>query len=270
MRIADASVPAVRTTVEAPVFQGLLARMVEVGVGAATMEVSSHALELGRVAGTQVRRRRLHEPSVGPPRLPLDDGGLLPREGPPLLARPRRARSRVRRRRVGPAARARGQIPVVRLATRPEAGAADWSVEDVGLAPDGVGVRVHPRGARRASASAASSPLPARHQRLECRGRDRRGASRRECPEADAVAGVAGAPGVPGRMERVIERERRHAPRDRRLRPHARRARARARGSAPGHAGAPHRRLRRGRRPRHGEAPGVRARRGAPRRRRRA
>jgi UDP-N-acetylmuramoyl-L-alanyl-D-glutamate--2,6-diaminopimelate ligase len=51
-RIGEEVVASVRTTPEAPDLQALLAVMVERGVGAAAMEVSSHALALGRVDGT--------------------------------------------------------------------------------------------------------------------------------------------------------------------------------------------------------------------------
>jgi UDP-N-acetylmuramoyl-L-alanyl-D-glutamate--2,6-diaminopimelate ligase len=50
-RIGDARVPSVRTTPEATDLQALLAVMVEQGVDAVAMEVSSHALALGRVDG---------------------------------------------------------------------------------------------------------------------------------------------------------------------------------------------------------------------------
>ena len=52
-RIAGAEVPVGRTTPEAPDFQRLLARMVAAGVEVAAVEVSSHALALGRVAGSR-------------------------------------------------------------------------------------------------------------------------------------------------------------------------------------------------------------------------
>ena len=50
-RIGDEELPAVRTTPEAPDVHALLAVMRERGVTALTMEVSSHALALGRVDG---------------------------------------------------------------------------------------------------------------------------------------------------------------------------------------------------------------------------
>jgi UDP-N-acetylmuramoyl-L-alanyl-D-glutamate--2,6-diaminopimelate ligase len=52
-RIGDESVPAGQTTPEAVELQALLARMLESGVTAAAMEVSSHALALERVEGTE-------------------------------------------------------------------------------------------------------------------------------------------------------------------------------------------------------------------------
>jgi len=51
VRICGADVPSALTTPEAPALQSLLAVMAENGVDTAVMEVSSHALELGRVDG---------------------------------------------------------------------------------------------------------------------------------------------------------------------------------------------------------------------------
>ncbi|HVU72776.1 MAG TPA: UDP-N-acetylmuramoyl-L-alanyl-D-glutamate--2,6-diaminopimelate ligase [Mycobacteriales bacterium] len=51
--VAGEVVPSVRTTPEATELQALLAVMVERGVQACAIEVSSHALALGRVAGTR-------------------------------------------------------------------------------------------------------------------------------------------------------------------------------------------------------------------------
>ena len=52
-RIAGETVPSVRTTPEAPELQAAFAAMRERGVTAVAMEVSSHALALGRVDGTR-------------------------------------------------------------------------------------------------------------------------------------------------------------------------------------------------------------------------
>ncbi len=52
-RIDGVVTPSALTTPEAPDLQALLAVMVERGVGAVAMEVSSHALALGRVGGTR-------------------------------------------------------------------------------------------------------------------------------------------------------------------------------------------------------------------------
>ena len=52
IRIDGADIPGTLTTPEAPALQAMLAAMVERGVDTAVMEVSSHALTLGRVDGT--------------------------------------------------------------------------------------------------------------------------------------------------------------------------------------------------------------------------
>ena len=53
IRIGGADLPSALTTPEAPALQALLAAMAERGVDTVVMEVSSHALTLGRVDGTQ-------------------------------------------------------------------------------------------------------------------------------------------------------------------------------------------------------------------------
>ncbi len=53
IRIDGADIPSALTTPEAPALQALLAAMAERGVDTVVMEVSSHALTLGRVDGTQ-------------------------------------------------------------------------------------------------------------------------------------------------------------------------------------------------------------------------
>jgi len=52
-RLGDRVVPATQTTPEAPLLQGLLRQAVDAGCTAAVMEVSSHALELRRVAAVE-------------------------------------------------------------------------------------------------------------------------------------------------------------------------------------------------------------------------
>jgi UDP-N-acetylmuramoyl-L-alanyl-D-glutamate--2,6-diaminopimelate ligase len=52
IRINGADIPSVLTTPEAPALQAMLAAMAERGVDTVVMEVSSHALTLGRVDGT--------------------------------------------------------------------------------------------------------------------------------------------------------------------------------------------------------------------------
>ena len=51
LRVRDEAIESPRTTVEAPVLHGLLARMLEEGVTAAVTEVSSHAAALDRISG---------------------------------------------------------------------------------------------------------------------------------------------------------------------------------------------------------------------------
>lgn len=55
IKIGNLTFDATRTTPEAPHLQALLALAVEQGLSAVVMEVSSHALSLGRVAGTNFR-----------------------------------------------------------------------------------------------------------------------------------------------------------------------------------------------------------------------
>ncbi|WP_018350893.1 UDP-N-acetylmuramoyl-L-alanyl-D-glutamate--2,6-diaminopimelate ligase [Longispora albida] len=54
-RLGEEVVESTRTTPEAPALQGLLGRAVELGVTAVAMEVSSHALKLGRVEGVRYK-----------------------------------------------------------------------------------------------------------------------------------------------------------------------------------------------------------------------
>src|SRR5699024_2674671 len=100
------------------------------------------------------RRRLLHEPQPGPPRLPPRHGGLLPGQAVDADARPRPPCRGVRGRRLGRDA----EVPVVTYATDPAAG-ADHTARD--LRADGYGTVFTadgPRGSR-----TLRSALPGRH-----------------------------------------------------------------------------------------------------------
>lgn len=208
LRVGDDAVESPRTTVEAPVLHGLLALMVERGVTACSMEVSSHALALHRVAG-------LTADVAGFTNLQHDhldfhgdmDGYLRDKA---RLFSPERARRGV----VcvddpwGARLAAEAAIPVDTVATRADsvgAETADWRVSDPDIGLDGVGstfTLTGPDGER----VAATSPLPGlvnvSNAALAIVLAHRAGV-----PLQQAVDAVAAAPGVPGRMERVLERE---------------------------------------------------------------
>ena len=104
-QVAGQVLPSVRTTPEAPDLQALLALMLERGCDAASMEVSSHALALGRVDGTTYDVAVFTNLSQDHLDFHPTHGGLLRGQGRPLHAGPVAARRRRRRRRVGTTAR---------------------------------------------------------------------------------------------------------------------------------------------------------------------
>jgi len=186
------------TTPEATDLQAFLAVMTERGVSAAAMEVSSHALALGRVAGTRydvavftnLSQDHLDfHPS-------LDDYFAAKS----LLFTPGYARAGVvniddSRGRVLAAA---GHIPVTTFsaAGRPD---ADWRAEQVRAGADGSTFRVVGPGGVAADASVAmpgpfnvANALGAIVALVEA-----------GIGLAAAVSGVAACPGVPGRLEQV-------------------------------------------------------------------
>jgi len=205
MRIGAQSAPAVRTTVEAPVFQALLARMVEQGVGAATAEVSSHALALGRVAGTRFAVAVFTN-------LQWDHLDFHPTMEDYFQAKASLFTPELSERGVvcvddewGARLGNEAAVPVVRVATRPEASDADWTVRGVRLADDGIGSVFELAGPEGAVLE-ASSPLPA-HINVSNAAVAIVAAISAGVPAEDAVAGVAAAPHVPGRMQRVLDRD---------------------------------------------------------------
>jgi UDP-N-acetylmuramoyl-L-alanyl-D-glutamate--2,6-diaminopimelate ligase len=205
MRVGAETTPAVRTTVEAPLFQALLARMVEAGVGAATVEVSSHALALGRVAGARFAVAVFTN-------LQWDHLDFHPTMEDYFQAKASLFTPELSERGVvcvddewGVRLAAEATIPVVRVATRVEAGDADWTVRDVRLADDGIGSAFTLNGPDGARLEAAS-PLPA-HINVSNAAAAIVAAVEAGVPPDEAIAGVAAAPGVPGRMQRVLERD---------------------------------------------------------------
>jgi len=199
-RVGDEAVPSVRTTPESPDVHALLAVMAERGVQACSMEVSSHALALHRVDGVVFDVAAFTNLSQDH----LDfHGGLEDYFAVKAsLFTPDRARHGVvcvddewGRRLAGSAG-----VPVTTLTTR-EGGDADWHVTQTVVEAGGGRARftlVGPHG----RSVPATSPLPGAFNVantalalvvLDVAGLDTGAAAR----------GLADAPGVPGRMERV-------------------------------------------------------------------
>jgi UDP-N-acetylmuramoyl-L-alanyl-D-glutamate--2,6-diaminopimelate ligase len=192
-RIGDDVVPSVRTTPEAPDLQALLAVMRERGTTAVAMEVSSHALVLGRVDG--VRYDVAGFTNLSQDHLDFHASMEEYEAAKASLFTPERARTGVVNvddaagRRI---ARSAG-IPMVTFGED-----ADWSVREVDLRPDGSRFRVRGRGVdvrasvRLPGAFNTANALAA----LAC-------LVTAGVPVDHAVRGVADCHGVPGRMERV-------------------------------------------------------------------
>ena len=207
LRVGSETIESPRTTVEAPVLHGLFALMAERGATACSMEVSSHALALERVAGLTVdvaaftNLQRDHLDFHG------DMEGYF-RDKARLFA-PDHARRAV----IcvddewGTRLAAEARIPVETVATRDGSVGrerADWRVQDATIGLDGVGSTFTLRGPDGGRVE-AFSPLPGlvnvSNAALAIVVAHRAGISL-----ADAVSGVAGAHAIPGRMERVVER----------------------------------------------------------------
>ncbi|KGM10835.1 UDP-N-acetylmuramoyl-L-alanyl-D-glutamate--2,6-diaminopimelate ligase [Cellulomonas bogoriensis] len=206
LRVGDRTVESPRTTVEAPVLHGLFARMVQEGITACSMEVSSHALALHRVGGLQfdvvgfTNLQRDHLDFHG------DMEGYF-RDKARLLA-PDQARRAV----VcvddpwGERMAREAQVPVDTLATRSTTTTeADWRVSGAEVGLDGVGstfTLTGPGGV----AVRATSPLPGlvnvSNAALAVVMAHRAGLTLER-----AVESVGRAGGIPGRMERVVERD---------------------------------------------------------------
>jgi UDP-N-acetylmuramoyl-L-alanyl-D-glutamate--2,6-diaminopimelate ligase len=197
-RVAGEVTASELTTPEATDLQALLARMVQRGVSAAAMEVSSHALTLGRVAGTSYDVAVFTNLSQDH----LDfhtgmDDYFAAKAG---LFTPGFARAGV----VNlddPWGRKLAAAPKIPTTTFSAAGdrSADWRAEDVRSGADGSTFRIIGPGGVSADASVA---LPGPFNVANALGAIVALVEAGVSP-ADAVAGVAACPGVPGRLERV-------------------------------------------------------------------
>ncbi len=197
-RIAGQAVASELTTPEATDLQALLAAMAERGVTAAAMEVSSHALALGRVAGTRYDVAVFTNLSQDHLDFHADLEDYFAAKA--ALFTPAYAAAGVvniddaHGRRLAAAA----PIPITTFSATGAAN-ADWRAENVRVGADGSTFRIIGPGGVEADASLAlvgpfnvANALAAIVALVEAgNGLD------------DAVAGVGACPGVPGRLERV-------------------------------------------------------------------
>jgi UDP-N-acetylmuramoyl-L-alanyl-D-glutamate--2,6-diaminopimelate ligase len=190
--------PSRLTTPEATDLQALFAVMAEQKVTAAVMEVSSHALALGRVAGTRFEVAVFTNLSQDHLDFHHDMDGYFAAKAE--LFTPRYAASGVvnvddsRGRRLA----ARAPIPVTTFsaAGRPD---ADWRAADVRCGADGSTFQVVGPGGVEADASVTlPGPFNVANALAAIVALVEVGVGL-----ATAVAGVAACPGVPGRLERV-------------------------------------------------------------------
>jgi UDP-N-acetylmuramoyl-L-alanyl-D-glutamate--2,6-diaminopimelate ligase len=200
-RIGGVDVPTTLTTPEAPDLHGLFAVMKEQRVAACAMEVSSHALVLGRVDGVVFDVAVFL--NLGRDHLDFHESVEEYYLAKASLFTPERARRALvnvddeHGRRLAGELVVRNEIPVETFSTQ---GDADWSVSDVRLGADRSDFVVH--GPNGGVHLLAGCPLPGEVNVSNAL------AALAACGEAgldvEAVAGgIARSPGVPGRFERV-------------------------------------------------------------------
>nr|WP_236719099.1 UDP-N-acetylmuramoyl-L-alanyl-D-glutamate--2,6-diaminopimelate ligase [Wenjunlia vitaminophila] len=196
-RVADERWGSERTTPEATDLQALFAAARERGVGAVAMEVSSHALVLGRVDGVVFDVAVFTNLSPEHMEFHTDMEDYFRAKA--QLFTPRRSRVGVVNLddEYGRRLAAQATVPVVTYSAEGST-EADWRAQDVVLGPLGSTFRVVGPGVD----AAASVPLPggfnvanalAAVVALVTAG----------VPASQAITGVAQVPGVPGRLERV-------------------------------------------------------------------
>jgi len=202
IRIGTERIGSALTTPEAPDLQALLAVMVERRVTAAAMEVSSHSLALGRVDGTRYDVAVFT--NLSQDHLDFHAGFEDYFKAKAQLFTPRYAGLAVLNvaDRYGRRLVAEASVPVVTFCADPASGAyknADWRAADVRCGADGSTFRVIGPGGVEADASVT---LPGAFNVANALGAIV-ALVEAGVPLEDAVAGVAGCPGVPGRLERV-------------------------------------------------------------------
>ncbi|MFF2505371.1 UDP-N-acetylmuramoyl-L-alanyl-D-glutamate--2,6-diaminopimelate ligase [Streptomyces sp. NPDC058067] len=198
MRIGDERIKSERTTPEATDLQALFAVMRERGVDAVAMEVSSHALVLGRVDGCVFDVAVFNNLSPEHMEFHSDMEDYF-RAKAQLFTKARSKQGVVNyddeygRRLAG-----QSEVPVVTFSAEGHPD-ADWRAEDVEVGPfDSTFVAVGPKGERITAKSPLAGPFNVANAlaaivSLAVAGVD---------PQA-AADGVAAVPGVPGRLERV-------------------------------------------------------------------
>ncbi|MFF1404220.1 UDP-N-acetylmuramoyl-L-alanyl-D-glutamate--2,6-diaminopimelate ligase [Streptomyces sp. NPDC058294] len=198
MRIGEERIKSERTTPEATDLQALFAVMRERGVDAVAMEVSSHALVLGRVDGCVFDIAVFT--NLSPEHMEFHSGMEDYFQAKAQLFTPRRSRLGVVNTddEYGRRLAAEAGVPVVTFSAEGHPD-ADWRAQDVQVGPmDSTFTVLGPNGER----VQARSPLPgpfnvantlAAVVALAAAGLD---------PQA-AADGIAAVPGVPGRLERV-------------------------------------------------------------------
>jgi len=197
-RVGDSVLPSERTTPEATDLHALLAIMVERGVDAVAMEVSSHALALGRVGGVVFDVAMFT--NLGSDHLDFHAGPEDYFRAKARLFTPEQARAAV----VNlddPYGRRLADRPSLPTTTFAGSGDrdADWRAEDLSTGPSGsTFTAVGPGGV----AVACSVALPGRFNVDNALGALATLVSAGIGPDV-AAAGLASCRGVPGRVERV-------------------------------------------------------------------
>ncbi|BFO20744.1 hypothetical protein SHKM778_71320 [Streptomyces sp. KM77-8] len=198
MRIGDERIKSERTTPEATDLQALFAVMRERGTEAVAMEVSSHALVLGRVDGCVFDIAVFT--NLSPEHMEFHSGMEDYFQAKAQLFTPERSRLGVVNAddEYGRRLAKEAGVPVVTFSAEGHPD-ADWRAEDVEVGPmDSTFTVIGPKGER----ISARAPLPGTFNvantlsaivALAAAGLD---------PQA-AADGVAAVPGVPGRLERV-------------------------------------------------------------------